>query len=72
MERNNITVVNEDIESVLLRERVELVLEVFTILDILLKAEDSPLLEVNGLADDLSKNVGVIESLACWLESTLS
>jgi hypothetical protein len=72
VERNNITVVNEDIESILLGERVELVLEVFTILDILLEAEDSPLLEVNGLADDLSKNVGVIESLACWLESTLS
>ena len=72
VERNNITVVNEDIEAILLRERVELVLEVFTILDILLKAEDSPLLEVDGLADDLSKNVGVIESLACWLESTLS
>lgn len=72
VEGDNITVVNEDIEAVLLGERVELVLKVFTILDVLLKTEDSPLLEVHGLADDLSKDVGVIEGLSSRLESTLS
>jgi len=72
VEGDNITVVNEDIEAVLLGERVELVLKVFTILDVLLKTEDSPLLEVDGLADDLSKDVGVIEGLSSRLESTLS
>ena len=72
VERNDITVVNEDIEAILLRERVELVLKVFTIFDVLFQAEDSPFLEVHGLAHNLSKNVGVIEALACWLESTLS
>jgi uncharacterized protein (DUF486 family) len=72
VERNDITVVNEDIEAILLRERVELVLKVFTIFDVLFQAEDSPFLEVHWLAHNLSKNVGVIEALACWLESTLS
>lgn len=71
MEGNNISVIDEDVEAVLLRERVKLVLEVFTVLNVLLKAEDSPFLEVDGLANNLSKDVGVVESLTCWLESTL-
>lgn len=72
MEGNNISVINENIEAILLRERIELVLEVFSVLDVLLEAEYSPLLEVDGLAHNLSKNVGVVEGLTCWLESTLT
>ena len=63
MKRHNITIIDKNIETILLRERVELVLEVFTILNILLKTEDGPLLEVDGLADDLAQNVGVIKDL---------
>ena len=63
MKRHNITIIDKNIEAILLRERVELVLEVFTILNILLKTEDGPLLEVDGLADDLAQNVGVIKDL---------
>jgi len=63
VKRHNITIIDKNIETILLRERVELVLEVFTILNILLKTEDGPLLEVDGLADDLAQNVGVIKDL---------
>lgn len=71
VKRNDISVINEDIEAILLRERVKLVLEVLSVFDVLFETEDSPLLEIYGLAHDLSENVGVIESLACWLESAL-
>lgn len=46
-------------------------MEVLSIFDVFLEAENSPLLEVDGLANNLSENVGVIEVLACWLESAL-
>jgi hypothetical protein len=61
--RDNVSIVNEDVETIGLTERVELVLEVLTVLDISLKAEDSPLLEVDWLADDLAEDIGVIEGL---------
>ena len=67
---HDVTIVNEDIKSVLLRERVELILQVLSVLDVLLETEDCPLLEVDGLAHDLSENVCVIEALASRLESS--
>lgn len=67
---HDVTIVNEDIKSVLLRERVELILQVLSVLDVLLETEDCPLLEVDGLAHDLSENVSVIEALASRLESS--
>ncbi len=36
-------------------------MEVLSVLDILLKTEDSPLLEIDGLAYNLSEDVGIIE-----------
>ena len=67
---HDVTIVNEDIKSVLLRERVELILQVLSVLDVLLETEDCPLLEVDGLTHDLSENVSVIEALASRLESS--
>jgi len=63
VKRHNITIIDKNVEAILLRERVELVLEIFTIFNILLKTEDGPFLEVNGLANNLAQNVGVIEDL---------
>ena len=45
-------------------------MEILSVFDILLEAEDSPFLEVNGLADDLAQDIGVIEGLVLgnrWL-----
>jgi len=64
VEGYDITVVNKNIETVLLRERVEFILEVLSVLDIFFKTEHSPLFEVNRLGHNLSENVSVIESLA--------
>lgn len=72
MEGNNISIINENVEAILLRERIKFVLEIFSVFYILLKAEDSPFLEIYGLAHNLSKNVGIVKGLACWLESTLT
>jgi|LauGreDrversion4_2_1035121.scaffolds.fasta_scaffold148539_2 hypothetical protein len=72
MEGNNISIINENVEAILLRERIKFVLEIFSVFYILLKAEDSPFLEIYGLAHNLSKNVRIVKGLACWLESTLT
>lgn len=58
---HDVSVVNEDVQVVLLGDRVELVLQVLSVLDISLEAEDSPLAEVNGLVDDLSEDVRVTQ-----------
>ena len=39
-------------------------MEVLSVLDIFLEAENGPLLEVYWLANDLSENAGIIEDLA--------
>jgi len=68
---HNITIIDEDIEAVRLREGVEFVLEIFTILNILLKTKDGPLLEVYWLANNLAQNVGVVKDLlSTWASST--
>jgi hypothetical protein len=64
VEGNNITVVNKNLEAKRLGQGVELVLEVLSILNIFFEAENGPLLEIYGLANDLSENAGVIENLA--------
>lgn len=61
MKRNDITVINENFETVLLREIIKFILEVLTVLNILLKTEYSPSLEIDWLRDDLSQDVSVIE-----------
>jgi hypothetical protein len=61
MKRNDITVINENFETVLLREIIKFILEVLTVLYILLKTEYSPSLEIDWLRDDLSQDVSVIE-----------
>lgn len=60
---NDISVVDEDVKAEGLRQFVELVLKIFTIFDILLKAENGPLLEVYWLANDLSQNICIFEAL---------
>lgn len=44
-------------------------MEVLSVLDVLLKTEDSPLLEIDGLAYNLSEDVGIIERLVAGLGS---
>jgi hypothetical protein len=61
VQRDDITVVDENVEAVLLRERVELVLKVLAILDIFLETEDGPLGEVDGLGNNLAQNVGIFK-----------
>jgi hypothetical protein len=61
MKRNDITVIDENFETVLLREIIKFILEVLTVLNILLKTEYSPSLEIDWLRDNLSQDVSVIE-----------
>jgi hypothetical protein len=63
VKRHNVTIIDENVEAVLLRERVELVLEILSVFNIFFKTEDGPLLEVDRLANNLAQNVGVIEHL---------
>lgn len=59
-ELNNITVIDVNIEASLLRELVESVVEVFSVSNILLEAEDSPLSEMYWLLYDRTEDLGVI------------
>ena len=61
MKRNDITVIDENFETVLLREIIKFILEGLTVLNILLKTEYSPSLEIDWLRDDLSQDVSVIK-----------
>lgn len=61
MKGNDVSVVNEDIQVILLGEGIEFVLKVFTVLDVLFQAENCPFLEINGLTDNLTKNVGIFK-----------
>lgn len=63
VQRDDVSIVNEDVEPVGLREGVELVLEVLAVFDVLLQAENCPLLEVYWLANDLPQNAGVVQGL---------
>jgi len=59
-EFNNITVIDVNIEASLLRELVESVVEVFSMSNILLEAEDSPLSEMDWLLYDRTEDLGVV------------
>jgi hypothetical protein len=59
-EFNNITVIDVNIEASLLRELVESVVEVFTMGNILLEAEDSPLSKMDWLLYDRTEDLGVV------------
>jgi hypothetical protein len=72
MKRHNVAIVNENVEAILLGERVEFILKVFTILDILLEAEDGPFLKVNRLTDNLAQNVCVVKGLLSTLGRSTS
>jgi len=67
VEGNDISKFNSDVEAILLGETVELVLEIFSIRDILLEAENSPFLETDWLMDDCSKNACVVQRFTCTL-----
>lgn len=60
VEGDDVTVVNEDVKPVGLRETVELVLQVLSVFNILLQAENGPLLEINWLANNLAQYVRVL------------
>lgn len=60
-ELNNISVIDVDVEASLFGELVESVVKVFSMGDILLKAEDGPLSEVDWLVDDGSEDLGVVK-----------
>lgn len=60
-ELNNISVIDVNVEASLFGELVESVVKVFSMGDILLKAEDGPLSEVDWLVDDGTKDLGVIK-----------
>jgi hypothetical protein len=57
---HNISIIDKNVQAILLWERIELVLEVLAIFNILLKAEDGPFLEVNRLANDLTQYAGIV------------
>ena len=59
-ELNNISVIDVNVEASLLRELVESVVEVFSVSNILLEAEDSPLSEMYWLLHDRTEDLGVI------------
>ena len=61
MKRNDITVVDENFETVLLREIIKFILEVLTVLDVFFKTKNCPSLEINWLRDYLSQDVGIVE-----------
>lgn len=60
-ELNNISVIDVNVEASLFGELIESVVEVFSMGDILLKAEDGPLSEVDWLVDNGSEDLGVVE-----------
>lgn len=60
-ELNNISVIDVNVEASLFGELVESVVKVFSMGDILLKAEDGPLSEVDWLVDDGSEDLGVVK-----------
>jgi hypothetical protein len=60
-ELNNISVIDVNVEASLLRELVESVVEVFSVSNILLEAEDSPLSEMYWLLHDRTEDLGVIQ-----------
>ena len=59
-ELNNISVIDVNVEASLFGELVETVVEVFSMSDILLKAEDGPLSEMYWLLHDRTEDLGVI------------
>lgn len=67
-ERDDVTIFHVDVELVLLRQVVKFVLEVFSIFNVSVKAEDGPFLEVDRLVDQLVQDPGVIKFLRLVLE----
>lgn len=61
-ELNDISVININVEFSLLGQFVEPVVQVFSVRNIFLETEDSPLSEVNRLFDDSSKDLGVLKN----------
>lgn len=61
IECNNVTVVNVNSHALLLREVIELVLNVLSILNILFDAENGPSSKAHGLVNDLRQNLRVFE-----------
>ena len=61
-ERNDISVLNVNVQFVLLGKVVEFVLKIFPIFNVSVKAEDGPFLEVDRLVHKLVKDPGVVKS----------
>jgi len=60
-ELNDVSVVDVNVESSLVGKLVESVVEVLTMGYVLLKAENCPLSEGNGLVNDGSQDLGVVK-----------
>jgi len=66
-ELDNVAIVDVDAKLAVLRKLVEPVVQVLTVRHVLLKAEDGPLLEVDGLLDDGAEDLGVVQRLGSWV-----
>ena len=64
---DNVSVVHIDAKLTVLRKLVEPVVQVLAMRHVLLKAEDSPLLEVDRLLDDGAEDLGVVQRLGSWV-----
>ena len=60
-ELNDVAVVNIDVESALFREFIEAVIEVLSVLNVLLQAEDGPFLEMDRLMYDGTQNLCIVK-----------
>lgn len=58
---DDVTVINIDVKSSLLRQLVEFVVQELPVMNVLLEAEDGPLSEVDWLVHNSSKDLGVIK-----------
>ena len=66
-ELNDVSVININVESSLLRKFIKSVIKVFTMLNILFKAENGPLSEVDWLVNDCSENFSVVKGFGALL-----
>lgn len=64
---NNVSIVDVNVEPSFLRELVESVVKIFAMLHVLLKAEDSPLAEVDGLLHDGAEDLRIVQGAETWL-----